>query len=354
MRINMYQGEEESSAILVDSNNVALGNIRLINDPVYPMEAASKGYVDSVLRNLSASNITSGVLAPEFLPAFTGVATSDAGSNVFTLEPSGVTPGRYTRVTVDAKGRVTSGSNIVAADIPNMAWGSLTLNMPTTLAGYGIVDALSTSGGIITQNLVMSEHPLVPTQAATKGYVASVISAPLPGPVPGPSPSPAPSPAPPPSVLPGTVVQIVNGAPTVGYLRANGSNVSKVDYAALYTAIGDQYNASNYTGAGKPWKQQYDINITQSTDITGWTTGTSLPGPLAYSQAVVTKNRVYLLGGTNSPGTVSTVYTASITGSLNDYSPYYDGTISDVPADQFSLPMLEDQNVAGSVYYIKT
>ena len=130
-------------------------------------------------------------------------------------------------------------------------------------------------------------------------------------------------------------------------------------------------------GNGKPWKQQYAINTEQSGDITSWTTGPSLPGVLGESQAIVTKNRVYLLGGyisgyvstvytalINADGTlgtwttgpslpgvlgesqaivtknrvyllggvngsnyVSTVYTAPIQGGLNDYSPYYDGTI---------------------------
>ena len=50
---------------------------------------------------------------------------------------------------------------------------------------------------------------------------------------------------------------------------------------------------------------------TTVSDITGWTTGTSLPGALYASQAIVTKSRVYLLGG-NIGSPVSTVYTAPI------------------------------------------
>lgn len=42
-----------------------------------------------------------------------------------TLANSGVTAGTYRSVTVDAKGRVTAGTN------------------PTTLAGYGITDAVT-------------------------------------------------------------------------------------------------------------------------------------------------------------------------------------------------------------------
>ena len=43
-----------------------------------------------------------------------------------------------------------------------------------------------------------------------------------------------------------------------------------------------------------------------------WTTGTRLPGAIAHSQAVVTRNRVYLLGGSSSSSLSSTVYTAPI------------------------------------------
>jgi hypothetical protein len=43
-----------------------------------------------------------------------------------------------------------------------------------------------------------------------------------------------------------------------------------------------------------------------------WTTGTSLPAAVSHSQAIVTKNRVYLLGGSVNGSTSSTVHTAPI------------------------------------------
>lgn len=45
------------------------------------------------------------------LPALTGDITSTAGTNVLALSTTGVTPGTYSQVTVDAKGRVTAASN---------------------------------------------------------------------------------------------------------------------------------------------------------------------------------------------------------------------------------------------------
>jgi phage-related tail fiber protein len=61
------------------------------------------------------------------LPSFIGDISSSAGSNVLTLSASGVTAGTYNQVTVDAKGRVTSASNIdvVTRDAGQLAYGIL-------------------------------------------------------------------------------------------------------------------------------------------------------------------------------------------------------------------------------------
>jgi len=64
--------------------------------------------------------------------------------------------------------------------------------------------------------------------------------------------------------------------------------------------------------AGQPWRQQYIINSSENEDITGWIEVGNLPEPLRDFQVVVTKNRIYLLGGFNGCSLVDTVYTASI------------------------------------------
>ena len=43
-----------------------------------------------------------------------------------------------------------------------------------------------------------------------------------------------------------------------------------------------------------------------------WTTGTSLPGTVGMSQAIVTSSKVYLLGGLINGSYSSAVYTAPI------------------------------------------
>jgi hypothetical protein len=76
--------------------------------------------------DLSGTNAT-GILAAARFPALTGDVTTTAGSLATLLSATGVTAGTYKSVTVDAKGRVTAGTN------------------PTTLAGYGITDAASST-----------------------------------------------------------------------------------------------------------------------------------------------------------------------------------------------------------------
>jgi phage-related tail fiber protein len=51
----------------------------------------------------------------------TGSVNTDLGQDVSittALETTGVTPGTYTKATVDAKGRVTGGDTLSASDIP--------------------------------------------------------------------------------------------------------------------------------------------------------------------------------------------------------------------------------------------
>ncbi|MGZ3775155.1 MAG: hypothetical protein ACXVCY_17380, partial [Pseudobdellovibrionaceae bacterium] len=67
--------------------------------------------------SIAASQLT-GTIAAARMPAFSGGdVTSSAGSLNLTLATSGVTAGTYSKVTVDAKGRVTTGANIASSDV---------------------------------------------------------------------------------------------------------------------------------------------------------------------------------------------------------------------------------------------
>ena len=113
----------------------------------------------------------------------TGTGTTAIG---LTLANSGVTAGTYNSsstqhspLSIDAKGRVTSVGTAVTI---TPAFSSIT-GTPTTLGGYGITDALSSSGGTVTGNITMSGATVTgiptPTNAsdvASKSYVDSIAN----------------------------------------------------------------------------------------------------------------------------------------------------------------------------------
>lgn len=80
--------------------------------------------------------------------------TPDSGTIKVGLATVG-TAGTYTKVTTDAYGRVTSGTN------------------PTTVDGYGITDALKTTGGTMTGALKVLD-PVADDDAVNKKYADSV------------------------------------------------------------------------------------------------------------------------------------------------------------------------------------
>ena len=91
-------------------------------------------------------------------------ATLAIASGVINMKAVG-TAGTYTKVTVDAYGRVTGHASLAATDIPNLPWSKITSGKPTTLAGYGITDAytkteadgryVNVSGDTMTGNLTL-------------------------------------------------------------------------------------------------------------------------------------------------------------------------------------------------------
>ena len=97
------------------------------------------------------------------------VTGTGTGSVATTLANSGVTAGTYVSVTVDAKGRATSGST-------TQAWSTIT-GTPTTVSGYGITDALTTTGNSlpVTQGVVSSAT--LTTSATTANQVADTLAA---------------------------------------------------------------------------------------------------------------------------------------------------------------------------------
>jgi hypothetical protein len=108
----------------------------------------------------------------------------------------------------------------------------------------------------------------------------------------------------------GTLGSWSNGTSLLGNLHGHQAVVTK---SKVYLLGG--YNGSNYVST------VYTAPINSDGTLGSWSTGTSLPGALAFSQSIVTKSRVYLLGGNNG-NAVATVYTAPINsdGTLGSWS----------------------------------
>ena len=298
MRFKMYNGSGYGLNGLTPTGGPIAAPLYLAPNPTAPLHAVTKDYVDSVLGHIPAANIV-GTIPAERLPAFTGTDITSAGYGIFTLKYTGVIPGVYNKVTVNSKGLVISGELIDYSTLTNVAWDAITLDKPTTLEGYGITDALKTSGGVMTGPLYSTAAATANGHLVTKGYVDAEVSAKLAqgvGKI-------------------GDIVRMASGTTPANHLRTNGAVLDKTTYAALYAVIGDTYNSAGGGAGGymgQPWRQQSAFNLTDNGVSQTWTTATSLPGTVSHSQAIVTQNRVYLLGVHTGSASSSTVYTAPI------------------------------------------
>ena len=100
------------------------------------------------------------------------------------------------------------------------------------------------------------------------------------------------------------------------------------DYSAYYAADTNSYT---FPGSGQPWMQQYEINNVQTENISSWTSGENLPQPSGAAAVFVTKNRVYLVGGYTTSGSITNnVYTATINsdGSIGSWTAEIDYPVS--------------------------
>jgi len=304
MRARVYSNGGTSTGGFTFNGGQLTGALILAGNPSDPLEAATKQYVDSSLVNLNASNLTSGILPAGRLPVFTGDIVKPAGSSSINLAPIGITVGDYVKPTVDAKGRVTAGGVITEADLPNISWNKVSTGKPTTVEGYGITGALTTAGGTLSGFLTFNGSITGTMQAVTKQYVDVTLSSST-------------------GIAIGDIIRKPYGTTPAGFLKCNGALVDKTTYNALYATIGNRFSKNVISTNSQPWKQQYNINEVQTSDISNWNTDISvLPLGLFLTSIIVTKNRVYILGGYSASGPVSNVYYAVVNtdGSLGSWT----------------------------------
>jgi hypothetical protein len=111
----------------------------------------------------------------------------------------------------------------------------------------------------------------------------------------------------------GTVIKSLSPNTPDGYLKCNGSSVSKTTYSALYEIIGDQFVTFGpiKESGGIPWQSQHEFNSSTQDDITDWASANSLASAAVSAAFLVTKNYIYVLGGYSGNGPLNTIQYAS-------------------------------------------
>ena len=166
----------------ISAMNSALGNKV---DKVAGKGLSSNDFTDALLTKLNG--IEEGA-NKYMLPTATGSvlggvkvgATLAIASGVLNMKAVG-TAGTYTKVTVDAYGRVTGHASLAATDIPNLPWSKITSGKPTTLAGYGITDGVNdvsvTGNGNVVSAASISGHTLTLTKGVTAVATSRTVTA---------------------------------------------------------------------------------------------------------------------------------------------------------------------------------
>ncbi len=224
MRLIIFKrGGYNQGTIGTTGGNVS-GQLLLFRDPIGDLETSTKNYVDLKLNNLSPGQFITGIMPSGRVPEFTGDMIKLAGNANTTVKTTNVAAGSYPKVTVNLKGQVVNGVVLTDADIPSLSWSKIVAGKPVTLLGYGINNALNTSGGVFTGTFKVSENGLDPKSLINKSYIDTSVSASG-------------------VVSAGGMVYRTEDVTPNGFLRCNGGQVSKTTYPVLYSVIGDQFTS---------------------------------------------------------------------------------------------------------------
>jgi len=106
--------------------------------------------------------------------AFNGSANASISA---TLANSGVSAGTHTKVTVNAKGLVTTGANLEATDIPTLTASKISdFNTQVRTSRLDQMAAPSASVSLNSQKITGLADPTSSNDAANKGYVDTAVS----------------------------------------------------------------------------------------------------------------------------------------------------------------------------------
>lgn len=280
-----------NSALEIESTNqgVAFPNVALsATNSINPLKAGKGPLTGTIVYNTATAGSSPNNVTPGFYfwdgSAWQRLVNGNTG-----------TAGTYTKVTTDAFGRVTSGSSLSASDIPSIDWSKITSGKPTTIAGYGITDAVSASRTItingntfdLSANRSFSVGTVTSTSVASaNGFTGTVATA---------SSTPA----------------ITIGTSVTGLLKGNGTGLSAAvagtDYLAPFgSQTANTFYAAPNGSAGAPVFRA--IEAADIPTLNQNTTGTAanVTGTVAVANGGtgLTTTTAYgvILGGTTATG----------------------------------------------------
>jgi hypothetical protein len=115
----------------------------------------------------------------------------------------------------------------------------------------------------------------------------------------------------------------------------------------VFSIGGYSVNINTYTNAS------YCAPISSDGSIGAWTQISICPAGAGYAQLAIAGNMIHFIGGYNGTSYLNTVYSATFTSGVTDYTPYYtDQSNQSNTSITFMLPNLPSTSY--SAYYIKT
>lgn len=139
---------ETSDPVLGGAGGIANRQAEQLGNRTAWLKAKIDAFLDGTIAVFKATKLAT-ARTLSISGAGSGSASFDGSANAnitLTLADSGAVAGTYAKVTITAKGIVTGGAALGAADIPNLPWSKITSGTPTTLGGYGITDAVALAG----------------------------------------------------------------------------------------------------------------------------------------------------------------------------------------------------------------
>lgn len=157
-------------AVVMLEGNQTVGGEKTFSETITGSISGNAGTATALAtsRDISLSGDVSGTAS------FNGTANASISA---TLANSGVSAGTYTKVTVDAKGRATSGTTLEASDIPTLTASKISdFDTQVRSSRLDQMAAPTASVSVNSQKITNLADPSASSDAANKGYVDSAVS----------------------------------------------------------------------------------------------------------------------------------------------------------------------------------